>query len=69
MWVRVPVWQNEKETFVSHDNKDSKLLRRQHGVNPVLDTMSSTIIRRKEIEDIGIDAEVYIWIEIYNYKN
>lgn len=69
MWVRVPVWQNEKETFVSPDNKDSKLLRRQHGVNPVLDTMSSTIIRRKEIEDIGIDAEVYIWIEIYNYKN
>lgn len=59
----------KKKTFVSPDKKDSKLLRIQHGVDPVLDTMSSTIIRRKEIEDIDIDAEVYIWIEIFNYKN
>lgn len=57
--------------FMSPENKDSKFLRQFRGASPGLSTMSSKAIRRKEIQiqDKDIDAEVYIWIEIYKYRN
>lgn len=60
--LQLPIRQNESKTLVSSDNKDNKLLRRSCVVSHVLGTVSSTVIRKKEIDgvDIDINAEVHL---------